>query len=63
MIEKLNAALLQALREPDLIQRFNDMSALIAKPEQATPDALRTFLRSDIDRWKTALMAAGIKPE
>ncbi len=63
VIEKLNAALLTALRDPDLIQRFNDMSALIAKPEQANPDALRTFLKADIDRWKTALIAAGIKPE
>jgi tripartite-type tricarboxylate transporter receptor subunit TctC len=63
VIEKINAALSAALREPDLIQRFNDMSALIAKPEQATPDALRTFLKADVDRWKTTLTAAGIKPE
>lgn len=63
VVEKLNVALKNALRDPELVQRYTDMSALIAKPEQATPEALRTFLKSDIERWKTALKAAGIQPE
>ena len=63
MVDKLNIALRAALREPELVQRYNDMSALIAKPEQSTPEALRAFLKADVERWRTTLLAAGIKPE
>jgi tripartite-type tricarboxylate transporter receptor subunit TctC len=63
VIDKLNMALRAALREPELVQRYSDMSALIAKPEQSNPEALRVFLKADVDRWKTTLLAAGIKPE
>jgi len=31
--------------------------------EQATPDALRTYLKADVDRWKKVLKEAGVKPE
>jgi tripartite-type tricarboxylate transporter receptor subunit TctC len=63
VIDKVNAALRNALRDPDLVQRFTEMSALIAKTEQASPEALRVFLKSDVERWKTTLKAAGIQPE
>ncbi len=63
VVEKIAAALRQALREPALVQRFQDMSAQIASPEQATPEALRSFLKTDVERWKTALKNAGVQPE
>ena len=63
VIEKLNSALRSALRDPDLVQRYTDMSALIATPEQANAEALRTFLKGDVERWKKTLKAAGIQPE
>ncbi len=63
VIEKLNLALRAALRDPDLVQRYTDMSALIATPEQANAEALRTFLKGDVERWIKTLKAAGIQPE
>ena len=62
-IDKLATALQSALRDAPLVDRYQEMSASIAPPEQATPDALRRHLRSDVDRWKTTLKAAGILPE
>jgi tripartite-type tricarboxylate transporter receptor subunit TctC len=38
------------------------MSASIASPSQATPEALQVFLKADVDRWKAALKSAGIQP-
>ena len=63
VVEKLAAALRLALRDPALVQRYQEMSALISSQEQATPDALRTYLKADVDRWKKVLKEAGVKPE
>jgi tripartite-type tricarboxylate transporter receptor subunit TctC len=63
VVDKLAAALRKALEDPVLVPRFQDMSAIIATRDQATPEALRSFLRSDVDRWKAAMKDAGIRPE
>ena len=63
IVEKLANALRQALKDPALVQRFQEMSAIIATPEQTTPEALRAFLKSDVERWKTTLKNAGVQPE
>ena len=63
VVDKIAAALRQALREPALVQRYQEMSALISSQEQATPESLRSFLKADIDRWKVALKGAGVQPE
>ena len=63
VIDKLAAALRQALRDPALSGRLQEMSALIATPEQASPEFLRAHIKSDVERWKTTLKAAGVKPE
>ena len=63
VIDRLAVSLRDALKDPNIIDRYQEMSASIASPSQATPEALQVFLKADIDRWKTALKAAGIQPE
>ena len=63
VVDKLAAALQAALRDAPLVERYQEMSAAIAPPEQATPDALRRHLKADVERWKATLKAAGIQPE
>jgi len=63
VIDKLSAALKMALKDPQLIQKYTEMSAIIATPEQATPEYLKGFLKSDVERWRTAMRAAGVQPE
>ncbi len=62
-VDKLVGALHSALRDPALVQRYGDMSSSIATPEQANPEALRSFLKADVERWKAAMKSAGIQPE
>jgi tripartite-type tricarboxylate transporter receptor subunit TctC len=63
VIDRLAVSLRDALKDQNIIDRYQEMSASIASPSQATPEALQNFLKADIDRWKTALKAAGIQPE
>lgn len=63
VIDKLSAALRQSLSDPAFTQRLQEMSGLVVPPEQATPDALRQLLRSEVERWRNALRSAGVKPE
>jgi tripartite-type tricarboxylate transporter receptor subunit TctC len=61
--DKLAAALQQALHDAALVKPYQEMGASIASPEQANPDALRRFLKGDVERWKAAMKNAGIAPE
>jgi tripartite-type tricarboxylate transporter receptor subunit TctC len=63
VVEKLAAALRQALVDPVFVQRCNEMNALIVPADRATPDALKGRLTKDVERWKTTLRAVGIQPE
>jgi tripartite-type tricarboxylate transporter receptor subunit TctC len=63
VIDKLSAALRVALKDPQLVQKYTEMSAIIATPEQATPEFLKGFLKNDLERWKVAMKAAGVQPE
>jgi tripartite-type tricarboxylate transporter receptor subunit TctC len=63
VVEKLAAAMRQALVDPVFVQRCNEMNALIVSADRATPDALKTRLAKDVERWKTTLKAVGIQPE
>jgi tripartite-type tricarboxylate transporter receptor subunit TctC len=63
VITRLEQSLREALKDPNLVERYQEMSASIASPAQANPEALQVFLKSDVERWKTALKAAGIQAE
>jgi len=54
------AALKEALKDPVVIAKFADLSAVPATPEQATPDALRTHLKSEIDKYGPLIKKAGV---
>jgi tripartite-type tricarboxylate transporter receptor subunit TctC len=60
IIDKLNAALKEALKDPVVIAKFADLSAVPATPEQATPDALRAHLKSEIDKYGPLIKKAGV---
>jgi tripartite-type tricarboxylate transporter receptor subunit TctC len=54
----LQKALAQALKDPALIKRFNDI-ATDPTPDRATPEALRSLLASEIGRWGPLIKATG----
>lgn len=58
IVQALSKALAEALKDPMLAKRFNDISTE-ATPDKATPQALRDLLHSEIDRWTPLIRAAG----
>lgn len=60
VIDKLTVALQQALKDPQVKSKFADLGATPASPERAQPEALRTLLKSEIDRWGPVIRKAGV---
>ncbi|HEY8337448.1 MAG TPA: tripartite tricarboxylate transporter substrate-binding protein [Tardiphaga sp.] len=56
-------ALQKALKDPALIERFSELSMTPVEAEQATPEALRRQLTTEIGRWDRIIKAAGITPQ
>ena len=61
--DRLVSALQGALADPELIAHFNRNGGVIATREQATPAALETLLRSEVEKWGAILKRAGVNPE
>ena len=59
IIQKLSKTLQEALRDPDLVKRFNDINTEPVPQDQATPEALKAQLISEVDRWAPIIKAAG----
>ena len=60
---KLNAALVAALAEPKVKERFTDLGLDIAKREQQSPEGLAAFHKAEIEKWWPVIKASGIKIE
>jgi tripartite-type tricarboxylate transporter receptor subunit TctC len=63
IIARLNAAMMQALADPNVKARFSDLGLDIAPPAQQTPEALAAFQKGEIDKWWPIIKAANIKIE
>jgi tripartite-type tricarboxylate transporter receptor subunit TctC len=63
VIAKLNAAMVQALADPDVRKRFADLGLDVASREQQTPEGLAAFHKAEIEKWWPIIKAAGIKAE
>jgi tripartite-type tricarboxylate transporter receptor subunit TctC len=59
-IDKLAAAIQQALKDPDFRKRMADLGSTVFAEEQSTPAALAAQLKSEIARWTPVIQAAGI---
>ena len=59
-IEKLNAALKVALKDPTLVSRFAELGTEPVAENRATPDALRAHLKSEIEKWSPIIKKAGV---
>jgi tripartite-type tricarboxylate transporter receptor subunit TctC len=59
IIDKMNAAVRAALKDPAVIKRMDDLGAEIVPDATNTPDALRVWLKSEIDKWGPVIKAGG----
>jgi len=58
-IDRLVAALQEALKDATVKQRFADLGAEAYPLDRATPEALQKFLKSEIDKWGPIIKKAG----
>jgi tripartite-type tricarboxylate transporter receptor subunit TctC len=59
IVQKLSAALIGALKDPDLVKRFREISTEPMPADKATPEAAQRTLTNEIDRWAPIIKAAG----
>jgi tripartite-type tricarboxylate transporter receptor subunit TctC len=62
-IAKINDALVKTLADANVSKRLTELAVDLPSKEEATPEALRTQLKTSIDKWVPAVKAAGVKPE
>jgi len=60
IIEKLSKALQEALKDPNVKQRFADLGSEPVVLNRATPSALGAQLKSEIERWAPIIKKAGV---
>jgi len=61
IVQALSAALKVALKDPNVIAKFAELGTVVVAEDQATPEAHRTKLESQIALWKPIIEAAGVK--
>jgi len=60
VVGKLNAAVIDALNDQTVRQRFVDLGQVIPPPEQLTPEAFGAYQKAEIAKWWPVIKAAGI---
>ena len=63
VIDKLNAAVVEAMKDPAVMQRLAVMGQQIPPPDQQTPAALGELHRAEMEKWVPVAKAANIKAE
>jgi len=60
---KLNAAAREALADPAIRKRLEDIGQEIPPADQQSPEALRAHLKAETDKWWPVIRNAGIKAQ
>jgi tripartite-type tricarboxylate transporter receptor subunit TctC len=59
VIDRMNAAVRAALKDPDVMKRMDDLGAEIVPDSKLSPEGLQTWLKSEIDKWGPIIKAGG----
>ena len=59
-LNKVNNALRVALKDPFTVGKLKELGAEIVPDSKQSPEGLRTWLQSEIDKWVPVIKAAGV---
>jgi tripartite-type tricarboxylate transporter receptor subunit TctC len=57
IVDKISAAVNEALHDPNVIERFGDLTA---EPAGGTPQATTAYFHDEAERWKNVIVAAHV---
>ena len=60
VIEKFGDAMRTAMKDPAFVSRMADLGGEIAPESRQTPEGQRAWLTSEVQKWGTAIRAAGL---
>jgi tripartite-type tricarboxylate transporter receptor subunit TctC len=60
VVDKLVAALQTGIEDPAFRQKMRELGSQVVSKDKASPEGLRTHLRSEIDKWTPIIRKAGI---
>jgi tripartite-type tricarboxylate transporter receptor subunit TctC len=63
VVARLNAAAVEAMADPAVQKRLNDLGLEVPARDQLTPQALGVWHKAEVDKWWPIIKKAGIKPE
>ncbi len=63
LVDKLNDALRKAMANPALRERLRSLGLIVVAPERQTPEYLRGFVVSEIEKWAVPIKASGVKQD
>jgi tripartite-type tricarboxylate transporter receptor subunit TctC len=63
VLQKLNAALRVALKDPELVKRQEALGITVVTDGRLTPAEHRKFFESELNRWTKTIKEAGVEPE
>ncbi|TAJ32879.1 MAG: tripartite tricarboxylate transporter substrate binding protein BugD [Reyranella sp.] len=63
IINRLNAAAVAALKDPEIRKKLEDLGQDIPTPEQMQPDTFAAYQKAEFAKWKPIIDKAGVKIE
>ena len=60
VVQKLNAAAVAVLEDPAVQKGLSEVGGSVVSADRRSPEYLGRFLKSEIEKWATAVKAAGI---
>ena len=60
VLDKLNAALVAAIKDPQFKDALAKLGAVAVSPDRATPESLVKHLKAEIDKWGPIIKKAGV---
>jgi len=62
VVNKLNAAMVEAMNTPAVHDRLQSLGAVVVSADRATPAYLGKFTADEIKKWEAPIKASGVPP-